>query len=286
MSDENTSSEPAAETAQAEPQSPKAEVTDPSEAKAAPEADKETEEETPETSDDDGSDDDEDDDKPKKRRPGSARLKRELQTLREELETLRSRATPAVDTEAFKALVEREVGAAPKEADYADWFDFQAAKQAYEADKRVVTRELRKEAEKSVASQQVRRSEVVEEFKEAAARAAKAIPDFTETIAKAGDMKAMPFVRDLIVESDKGPLLQYHFAKNPAELRRINELSPVSAAKEIGKLEARLSLAKPNTVTRASPPTPPPKGGAARVNDLSKMSMDEYVKFRRAGKSA
>jgi hypothetical protein len=286
MSDENLNDAPAADEPQAATQSPKAEVTDPSETKAAPEADKETEEEAPDTSEDDGSDDDEDDERPKKRRSGLTRLKRELQTAREELETLRSRATPAVDSDAFKALVEREVGPAPKEADFPDWFDFQTAKQAYEADRRIVTRELRKEAEKSVVQQQVRRSEVIEEFKEAAAKAAKAIPDFVETIAKAGDMKAAPLVRDLIVESDKGPLLQYHFAKNPADLKRINELSPVSAAKEIGKLEARLSLAKPNTVTRASPPTPPPKGGAARVNDLSKMSMDEYVKFRRAGKSA
>lgn len=285
MSDENVNAEPAADEPLAATQSPKAEPTDPSAAEATPEADKD-EEDGPGTSDEDGSDDDEDDDKPKRRRNGSARLKREVQTLREELETLRSRATPAVDSDAFKALVEREVGPAPKEADFPDWFDFQTAKQAYEADKRIVTRELRKEAEKSIASQQVRRSEIVEDFKEAAAKAAKAIPDFVETIAKAGDMRATPVVRDLIVESDKGPLLQYHFAKNPADLKRINELAPVSAAKEIGKLEARLSLAKPNTVTKASPPSTPPKGGAGRVVDISKMEMDEYVKFRRAGKSA
>lgn len=286
MSDENVNAEPAADEPLAATQSPKADAKDNSEAEATPEADKD-EDEASDTSDEDGSDDDEDDDKPKRRRNGSGRLKREVQALREQLETLRSRATPAVDSDAFKALVDREVGPAPKEADFGDWFDFQTAKQAYEADKRIVTRELRKDAEKSAAHQQVRRGEVIEDFKEAAAKAAKAIPDFTETIAKAGDMRATPLIRDLIVESEKGPLLQYHFAKNPADLKRVNGLSPVAAAKEIGALEARLSLAKPNTVTKASPPSSPPKGGAARGPDLSKMSMDEYAKYRSgAGKSA
>lgn len=263
MSDENLTNEPAADEPQAETQSQKAESEAKSPEEANPEADKDAEEQAKESPDEDGSEDDEDDDRPKKRRSGLDRLKRQNQALREELETLRSRAIPAEDSDAFRALVEREVGAAPKEADYADWFDYQAAKQAYEADKRVVARELRKEAARNSSTERERRAEVVETFKELSREAAKTIADFTETINKAGDMRAQPHVRDLIVESDKGPLLQYHFAKNPADLRRINELSPVSAAKEIGKLEARLSLAKPKTATSANPPLSRPSGTAA-----------------------
>lgn len=258
-------------------------------AKGKPAAATETETDTeadagaPEPEGDDGEGDD--DDKPKRSRSGSQKLKRQVQRLESELAALRSQAPVGLDAKDLAAAVEREVGDAPKEADYADWFDFQNAKAAYEAEKRLVARELRNHANTAEAQRATRNREVLEDFRERTADAAKAIPDFKTVLASAADIPVAPFVGELILESEKGPLLQYHLAKNPADLERLNGLSPLAAAKEIGRLEARLSLAKPNTATRASPPVPALKGSSApRVSDISKMSMDEYVKFRQRGK--
>ena len=43
-------------------------------------------------------------------------------------------------------------------------------------------------------------------------------------------------------------------ASNPAEAVRINQLSPVLAAKELGRVEARLEAQQPKKVSDAPPP--------------------------------
>lgn len=224
-------------------------------------------------------DGEEDEDKPKRSRSGTARLKRERDALRQEVELLRSRAAPAADdSAAIDEVVRREIGEPPKEADFADWFAFERALNAYETDKRIVTREVKSRAAQAQTAQRAAIDDLVADHVERVAEAAKAIPDFTEALSKTSDRThpVTPVVERLILQSEKSALLQYHFAKNASDLRRINGLDPLSAAKEVGKLEARLSLAKPNTATRAPPPTNAPKGGASPASQEARM--EAYLK--------
>jgi hypothetical protein len=91
-------------------------------------------------------------------------------------------------------------------------------------------------------------------------------------------------LRDLILDSSKGPLLAYHLAKNPDRVAELNRMSPQAAAKEIGSLEARIRGPKPKTVTKAKPAAKPPSGSSSRAPDPSDMSMADYIASRKAGR--
>lgn len=72
---------------------------------------------------------------------------------------------------------------------------------------------------------------------------------------------------DAIKESEVGPEVAYHLAKNPDEARRIAALSPSAQIRAIGRLEAQVSQpAKPavKTVTNAPEPAPVLRGQGGR----------------------
>jgi len=68
---------------------------------------------------------------------------------------------------------------------------------------------------------------------------------------------ALADIREFLGESENGPELLYHLAKNPDEAKRIVELSPRRAIAELGKLEATISAPKPKTKTVSNTPAPP-----------------------------
>lgn len=67
----------------------------------------------------------------------------------------------------------------------------------------------------------------------------KEIPDYDEVVSEA-EFDVVPHVAAYIAESELGPKLGYHFAKNPDELARIQKLSPIRAIAELGKIEIKL----------------------------------------------
>ena len=79
-----------------------------------------------------------------------------------------------------------------------------------------------------------------------------------------------------ILETENGADIVYHLAKNPAEADRIAALSPYAQAKEIGKLEDKLS-SKPNKISNAPTPISPAKGASSIVKSIEDMSIDEYM---------
>lgn len=93
----------------------------------------------------------------------------------------------------------------------------------------------------------------------------------------------------LIVDSEKGPQLVYHLAKNPAVAAHIARMSPDSQAMALGRLEVQLSAPAPKaaTTTRAPPPpTQTPSGSSNGTTDPSKMSMKEFVERERQAAAA
>jgi hypothetical protein len=215
---------------------------------------------------DEGHGDDEDEDKPKKAKlSGSQRLKHRLAAAEAELATLRSRQ--ASDGEPTQDAIEREIGKPPKEEDFkGDFIAYERALTAYETDKRFVSRELRGAAAKAKAAVETARRDKVEAHIERVDEFRKRVPDFDKQMreaAKAGDLKVSPVVEDLLLDSDKSAHLQLYLAKNPDRLARLNDMSEREAAREIGRIESRLSLPNPKTKTQAPPPVKSPKGGAA-----------------------
>ncbi len=231
-----------------------------------------------------GEDTDGEGDKPK--RPSRyQRLKRERDALAAEVAQMRSRpvAAAADDKAALDDLVRKEIGEAPKESDYPDdWFGYERALTAYETEKRIATRDIRRQAQEAKAASQRLSETIVQDFQDRQHEARKAISDFDQVVG-AVTTPLTPHAIQLLLESEKGAVIQYHLAKNPDALSRLNGMSPLAAAKEIARLEDRLSLPNPKTATKAVPPINAPRGGANPVVDLSKMSMEDYVAHRNKG---
>ena len=250
------------------------------EAKAKVQAETETDADPDAPDGEDG--DGQDDEKAKARKTSrTERYKREIAGLKLQVEQLASRpmAAAADDPVQFDALVKSEIGEPPQEKDFEDWFEYQNAKAAYETEKRIVARDLRKQASQAKEQDQRRSSEMLSDYQERQREAKAAIPDFDKVV-KDAKLPVSAVVGQLLLESEKSAVIEYHLAKNPETLHRLNGLSPLSAAKEMARLEDRLSLPNPKTATSAAPPLRSPKGGAAPTVDLGKMSMDEYVAYR------
>lgn len=95
-----------------------------------------------------------------------------------------------------------------------------------------------------------------------------------------------PEIAQAIKGSDEGPALVQYLGNNPATLSAIAQLSPISAARELGRIESRLVAAKeapkPAPVSKAPPPAAkiaPTDPGAEK--DPSKMTDAEFAKWRK-----
>lgn len=224
-----------------------------------------------------------DDDRPRKL-SRSERMRRRMQAMATELETLRATIKP-----------EKPSGedSAPKESDYnGDYFAYQTAKAAHDAAAAVAKQFAeRDQRESAVKLAQIQR-EAAEEFFERVEELKPSIPDYDAVIdgfAKAGGTFA-PHVVEELRDSEKGPMLAYQLAKNPALVAQLNTLSPRDAAREIGRLEASVSLPKPKKQTQAPAPLTVLKGGAAPASDLASLAKSDdataYIAARRAQQKA
>ncbi len=106
--------------------------------------------------------------------------------------------------------------------------------------------------------------------------------DFDEVM---GKYQTTLFRNDLIQavrESDLGPQVQYHLAKNPDLLNKLNSktISPFAIYKEIAKIESQL-LSKPAVrVSKSSEPITPVKGSSRSSVNLATLDTDSYMAQR------
>ncbi len=138
-------------------------------------------------------------------------------------------------------------------------------------------------------------------------RAAKVASDWTSRISKTketvedfddvvGQSTAIVSdqVRDAIIESDLGPQILYHLAKNPDEADKMRDMTVMGALRYLGRIEAQLEkkpepvvpqpavVAKPST---APAPITPLKGGSVPdSSDGENLSYADYKAKRQAGK--
>lgn len=224
--------------------------------------------------DSEGSDDDKgEEDRPRKK-SRSERLRQQNERLKAENAQLKSgSAPPAVHDEAGIAqAVAAKVGERPKEADYADWFEYDRALNAYEADRRAVTRQVKEQSEQAQQAQNARVQELLDDYQERCEEAVKSIPDFYQTV-NDPSFRTSDLVKRLILDSgEKAPLVAYHLAKNPRLAATINAMSPIEAAREMGRIEGRVSAPKPKTATTAAAPLSSPRGSAAPSSDEARMN--------------
>lgn len=133
------------------------------------------------------------------------------------------------------------------------------------------------------------RGEKVKSWQQRLEKAREVHEDFDEALAV--DVPVSPAMMEGMVESELGAEIAYWLGKNPAEARRIAQLSPTATARELGKIEARLETPKEEaapavqakTATSVKPKPVAPVGGRATptaAKDPDKMSFQEFKKWR------
>jgi len=105
-------------------------------------------------------------------------------------------------------------------------------------------------------------------------------PDYDEIVDTKGQYS--PAMKQLVLESEHGPELAYYLGTHEEASKRIAAMSPLAAAKELGKLEVQLTQ-KPakRTVTNATEPITPLSGDDVAGKSPDDMGQDEYETWRK-----
>jgi len=200
----------------------------------------------------------------------------ERQKLQSELEELR-RVAPTIDD-------------APKEEDFDSFDDFVEAKAKHQAEK-IVQERIReqKEAELRLSQQREYESNIKDfQEKEQAFRAEN--PDYdknSEMFAEQVEylQKAYPnnqslvYAREMLLSSDVSPAIINELGTNPDIAEEWASMKPVQVAREVFKLEMRLSEAKREEETPLPKPVKTVKGSTTPKRSLDKMDASELMKW-------
>jgi len=250
------------------------------------EAEVEDTEDAPAKSDDEPVENDDDDgDAPKgKKLSGSQRLRIQLDRARAELEALRSQSAPqrpdAKPGDVLSDVIRQRIGPPPKEADYPDdYLAYERAATAYQVSEMMLRPQLVQEAQRAELVRREAIQERVADFREAVDGLAAKLPDIKESLRKFGEANPPDSLSELILDDEaKGPLVAYYLSKNPQKMADLARMPARAQAVEYGRLSASISLPKPKTTTKASPPVVPVKGNAKPSQSIEDMPMDDFAK--------
>lgn len=236
--------------------------------------------ETPETSSDDGGAHTETEGEERKRNNVPAR---------ERIQQLASRARQAEAERdqllaQLQALRPQAQGQSIDPLNYASDLDYQAALIEATVAKSVNA------ARADIVRQQAEAAEYQRQQAQAAAwhenvqSFAASVPDF-EVVAMSQAVPVSETMAHAIQMAEAGPQVAYYLGKNLDVAREIHSLPPLQQAIRIGQLAERLGASPARKSTTAPrPPATITGGGQVSSPDPSKMSMDDYVKWRAKGR--
>ena len=208
-------------------------------------------------------------------------------SARERINELTKRAHEAErEAQRWREAAERKT-ADPSEKPNPDKFgsydEYVEALADWKADQRVAESFKRRDAERSQAAEARAAEAKAQAWAERQSEFREATPDYDAVIGKSA-VQVAPHVVDALLDSESGPELAYHLAKRPETVKRINALSPLSAARELGRIEATLSNpAAPQfkPASKAPAPITPARSSAPAAVDLASANMDQYIAARR-----
>lgn len=223
-----------------------------------------------------------------KRKSGSAKWRERALRAQRELDEIRRGQAPRAPTAAAdddKDLVE------PKETDFPnDYLAYERALRKFET-RQAIRDENRRVEQRNADDVKAREArQRVSAYNDRVTKTRDRIPDFDKVIQSGAvdpstgqPRQIRDDVVDLVMESDKGPLLAYHLAKNPDKVAALNRMSPRDAAREIGRLEARIRGPQTKKVTNAPAPRAPLRGGGGKSEKpLAEQSVEDYFAARNA----
>lgn len=148
----------------------------------------------------------------------------------------------------------------PRREDFQDYETYLEAKAEWKADQKVRAALAERDKAESERKARESREKAEREFHTRLRKASKDYDDLEEVI----DSSEAPMTQammDAIVYSELGPQVAYYLAKHTDEAERIAQLPPVVAAREIGKLEAKIQSDPPTRTPSKAPDPVQPVGG-------------------------
>jgi hypothetical protein len=229
-----------------------------------------------EKSEEDKDEEGKDTEQPKKRTRAD-RYRDQISRLEQENATLRSRTGGSPTKADIAERVGNIIGPEPQEKDFDNYLEYDREKTAWTLERRQATRQVEAAIKAGEQERSQRMTDNLEAHRERVElfrtrNGEESAKDFDAVMAKAKDLPVSPVVEELILDSGKSAHLQYFFARNPERLDKINHMSERNAAREIGQIEARLSLPPPRTKTAAPPPARTPRGGAAPASQEAELN--------------
>lgn len=169
---------------------------------------------------------------------------------------------------------------APKRTDYKDPDDFEADRAKWAA-KAARGDEAKHEAQSAQTEAEAAKAEAWNAQRE---EIADRYADFDQVIAAVPATVFTKSVADAIMESEMGAEVAYVLAKDLTRAKAFAAMTPLQMGREIGRIEAELTP-KPRKLSSAPPPVETVGSGSPGTSpDPAKMSMAEYVKWRKAQK--
>ena len=236
--------------------------------------------------DDESEDGSEDGTEAPKKRTRSERYRDQLSRERErtaslesELASLRSRYGGGLSQEEMTERVNNTIGPEPQEKDFDNYLQYERAATSWQTRKDMVVDSIRASQKRGQEEHARQMSQYAEDYK-------KGVEDFRQrngeisakewdaAIAKANarGLTASDAVAKLIMKSPKGAHLTFFLAQSPDRLDRLNRMSEIDAAVEIGMITSRLSMPQARTRTAAPPPSRPPRGGVAPASQDAELN--------------
>ena len=168
---------------------------------------------------------------------------------------------------------------APKQEDFDTWEAYEAKKEEYLIAK--AGKQFMEQFNKNISM--YNQSQAERTFETRIEAAAKENPAIRAILAD----NTLPInnnMAEVVKASELAPQLLTYLNENRAEAARIYGLSPMMAAKELGRVEALIQntpkAAPPKRVSQAPEPIKTVNGVGSPVTDESKLSMDEWVERR------
>ena len=223
--------------------------------------------------------------------PAKARRERR----KAEMERLRKEAREAQEAEAKvkERLAALEKYASqeqpPKEDDFSDYNEYLMALAAHKStaaldarQKREIEDERRAHETRIKHLQDQEQAEIRENWMAQVQEAKQRYADFEQVVYTA---RISDGLAGLIAQSDSGADVAYHLGTNHEAVARLERMTPIEQAMELGRLSASISAPRPRTQSKAPDPASPVRGGGGASTDPLKMTPDEYDKWREAGGS-
>jgi hypothetical protein len=175
----------------------------------------------------------------------------------------------------------------PKETDYETYGEYLEALAEHKAVE-ILRREREAAQQAKIRESQVSESERYAKLEQAVIENGEAkYDDFEEVARGTGEMlksKGLAFSKAMVsalIEAENAPDIVYHLGKNLDEAARIAALPAYAQAKEIGKLEDKLSAKPAPKPSKAPDPISPVTGSKALTKSIEDMSVQEFEEYGR-----